>query len=130
VGCTLLAWSVVAIAHAVRGLPPPSPQFKVMMLPGMGAGIFWSIGNIFATLAVVRGGNSVVIAQINAASLITSGLWGLIYYREIRGWPAVAWTCAAAFTAGMTILLSFEKGSNAPASPPPPPSAPPPSHWH
>ena len=61
-------------------------------------------------LAVLRGGQAVTIAQINAASLISSGLWGLLYYHEIRGVPAAQWVAAATFTAAMTVMLGFEKG--------------------
>ena len=59
----------------------------------------------------LRGGNAIALPQINAFSLITSGLFGLFYYREIRGWPAVAWVAAAVFTATMSVLLGCEKGS-------------------
>lgn len=82
-----------------------------MLLPGSAAGIFWSIANIFSVLAVLRGGNATTTTQINAASLITSGLWGLLYYREIRGWPVVLWAASAAFTATMSVLLGFEKAT-------------------
>ena len=41
---------------------------------------------------------------------VTSGLWGLLWYRELKGRPAVAWAVAAAFTAAMSVLLSMEKG--------------------
>ena len=81
----------------------------VQVLPGSGAGIFWSLANICSTFAVLRGGNAVTSAQINAAGLITSGGWGLLYYREIRGWPAVAWIASASFSAAMAVLLGFEK---------------------
>lgn len=62
------------------------------------------------TLAVLRGGQATTIATINCFSLITSGLWGLLWYRELKGRPAVAWAVAAAFTAAMSVLLSMEKG--------------------
>ena len=107
--CTLFAWLVAAAAERARGQPVPSVQFGVMWLPGSCAGICWSIGSICATVAVLRGGNAVTMAQINAAGLITSGAWGLLWYREIRGRPAIAWVAAAAFTAAMAILLGLEK---------------------
>ena len=107
--CTVLAWLLVSIVHYAKGIPIPSPQLKVMILPGSGAGIFWSLANICSTFAVLRGGNAVTSAQINAAGLITSGGWGLLYYREIRGWPAVAWIASASFSAAMAVLLGFEK---------------------
>ena len=86
-----------------------------MLGPGSGAGIFWTVANVCATLAVLRGGQATTIATINCFSLITSGLWGLLWYRELKGRPAVAWAVAAAFTAAMSVLLSMEKGSYATA---------------
>ena len=47
--------------------------------------------------------------QANASSLIASGLWGLLYYKEITGRPAVVWACCAAFTAAMAVLLGLER---------------------
>jgi hypothetical protein len=110
VGCTLLVWAAVSVWEASRGRRAPGLQWRVMAVPGAGAGIFWSIANLFGTLAVLRGGNAVVIAQINAFSLIVSGLWGLLWYREIRGRPAAYWVVAACFTLAMTMLLGLEKG--------------------
>ena len=81
-----------------------------MLGPGSGAGIFWTVANVCATLAVLRAGQATTIATINCFSLITSGLWGLLWYRELKGRPAVAWAVAAAFTAAMSVLLSMEKG--------------------
>ena len=107
--CTLLAWALVAIHCRTNGRPAPSAQLRVMAIPGSCAGIFWSLANLLTTLAVLRGGNAVTLAQVNAAGLVTSGAWGLLWYREIRGWTAVAWVGAAAFTVGMSILLGFEK---------------------
>ena len=49
------------------------------------------------------------IAQINAWGLITSGMWGLLWYREIRGYAAAAWVLCAMWTGAMVLLLSFEK---------------------
>ena len=110
VACTLFCYVLVAVYEASNGRPsPPSLHPRVMLFAGSGAGIFWSLANICGVLAVLRGGQAVTIAQINAASLISSGLWGLLYYREIRGPPAVQWVLAAAFTAAMTVMLGFEK---------------------
>ena len=92
---------------AARG---PHGARNVKVITGSGAGIFWTVANVCATLAVLRGGQATTIATINCFSLITSGLWGLLWYRELKGRPAVAWAVAAAFTAAMSVLLSMEKG--------------------
>ena len=72
-------------------------------------GGLWVVGNLFSLLAVLRGGNAVVMAQVNASALIASGLFGLLWYQEIRGSAAIGWALSAAFTAAMTILLGMEK---------------------
>lgn len=107
--CTLAAWLVLAIANRARGLPVPTAQIRVMWFPGSGAGICWSLANCFTSFAMLRGGAAVTTAQLNAAGLITSGTWGLLWYREIKGKPALAWIAAAAFTAAMAVLLGQEK---------------------
>ena len=48
---------------------------------------------------------------MNATQLITSGLWGVLYYRELRGWPAIVWTAFAVWTTVGIVLLGQEKGS-------------------
>ena len=108
--CTLACWLAVSLFERSRGRPAPSPQLRVMWLPGSCAGICWSIANITITYAVLLGGNALTTAESATFSLVTSGAWGLFWYREIRGRAAVAWVGAAIFTAGMTVLLSFEKG--------------------
>ena len=91
-------------------MPRPWGKGACLLLPGSGAGICWSIANITVTYAFLLGGNAITNAQASGVSLITSGAWGLLWYREIRGRPAGAWVAAAAFTAGMIVLLGFEKG--------------------
>ena len=109
--CTLAAWAVVSLWEFCHSRPAPSLQLRVMWAPGAGAGVFWSMANLFATLAVLRDGNALVMAQINAASLIVSGLWGLLWYREIQGRAVISWIVSALFTGTMIVLLGFEKGS-------------------
>ena len=110
---TLLLYVAAAAYEARQSRPcPPSLQPRVMLIPGSAAGIFWSISNVFCVLSILRGGNATTSAQINATALITSGLWGLFYYREIRGRPAAAWAVSAAFTATMAMLLSSERAGD------------------
>ena len=45
-----------------------------------------------------------------AVSLVTSGFWGLAWYREVTGAAAIAlWCAAAAWTMVAVILLGMEK---------------------
>ena len=40
-----------------------------------------------------------------------AGMWGILWFREIRGCAALAWCAAAAVTMASVVLLGFEKGS-------------------
>jgi hypothetical protein len=75
----ILVTSVFVMGLAIRetsaGRPMPSFQFQVMKVPGFIAGGCWCLGNFFNTAAVMRGGNSIVMAQQLSMTLITSGLW-------------------------------------------------------
>jgi hypothetical protein len=109
---TLLAYAGAGLTSPQRGpcaYRPPRIPLRVMAVPGSAAGMFWTAANLFTTMAVLRDGNAIVMAQCNAASLITSGLWGLLWYKEVRGKAALAWVASAAFTTAMVVLLSFEK---------------------
>jgi hypothetical protein len=87
----------------------PDFHWKVMRGPGLLAGSLWVLGNFFSTAAVVAGGNAVVMAQVVGFQMVTSGAWGIFYYRETRGWNAVAWGAAAFLTLVCMVLLGFEK---------------------
>ena len=80
-----------------------------MKKPGTIAGLFWVLGNVFCTLAVVTGGNAIANAQMIAAMLITSGLWGILFYSEIRKGNAIVWGMFAMFILVFMILLGLEK---------------------
>jgi glucose uptake protein GlcU len=58
---------------------------------------------------VQLGGNAIVMAQRNATSLVVSGLWGVLWYREIRGTALLAWGLMALLTVVCVVGLGFEK---------------------
>ena len=98
VACTLVVYAIVALYYyCCTNQAVPRLQLRVMFWPGLGAGLCWSAGNIFGTLAVERGGNAVTLGQVNTMQLIVSGVWGLLWYKEIRGWHALVWVVAAIF---------------------------------
>jgi len=108
------ALSAAASATGMCGgapLPPPrrSEVLRAAVLPGLGAGLCWTAGNLLSTLAVELGGNAVTVAQFQASNLVTSGAWSLLFYREFSGRAAAVWAAAAAFTMAMVVLLGFEK---------------------
>ena len=65
---------------------------------------------VCGTAATVRGGSAIVMAQMQATQLVTSGLWGLLYYREIRGRAMLVWIAFALWTITAVVLLGMEKG--------------------
>lgn len=90
----------------------PNAHLRDILLPGSLAGIFYCAALLLTTLAVQLGGNAVTLAQRNATSLVTSGLWGLLYYQEVQGTRAiVAWCVAAFVTMVCVILLGLEKAA-------------------
>ena len=64
---------------------------------------------VCGTAATARGGSAIVMAQMQATQLVTSGLWGLLYYREIRGRALWIWVCFALWTIVAVVLLGMEK---------------------
>lgn len=106
---TLLIYVGITMHAQCKVSAHPKMNWDVLAIPGLLSGLLWSVANICGVLAVVRGGNAVVMAQIKASALIVSGLVGLVWYQELRGWPAIGWTMIAAFTAFMIIMLGLEK---------------------
>ena len=70
------------------------------------------VGNFLQTTAMEVGGNATVATQITCANIITSGLVGILYYKE--GGPTsckVVWFVAALWTLVAMLLLGREKAS-------------------
>lgn len=105
-------YTLVAGYYISKGQPVPTPgrTWQVMKRPGTLAGLCWCLGNFFNTAAVVAGGNAIVLPISLSTSLITGGLWGLLYYKEVKGKNAMLWVVAAAWTLTFMVLISFEKG--------------------
>ena len=97
-------------AAAALGTPPPDLKLPLVWREASAAGLCYTMSVLLTTTAVNLGGNAVVLAQRNAVSLVTSGAWGLLWYREWSGLAALAWCAAAAVTMASVILLGFEKG--------------------
>ncbi len=84
------------------------------LLPGSAAGLLYGAALLLTTAAVQLGGNAVVMAQRNAMSLVVSGLWGVLWYREIRGTALLVWCVMALLTVACVVGLGFEKLPPAP----------------
>jgi len=91
----------------------PDMHFRLMLFPGNIAGFCWVLGNFFQLAAVVQGGNSVMVPANQTVQLITAGLWGLLYFREVTSPLRIAsWSFAALWTLIFIVLLSKERISS------------------
>lgn len=90
-----------------------SLEFKQIAGPGCLGGCCWVLGALFQTAAVARGGAAVIMPANCTATLITSGLWGLLYYREVKDWVSgFIWVVAALWTMAAASLLFQERVSH------------------
>ena len=110
----LLGAFAIASTRKSLGVSFPSPQLRVMAVPGSIAGISWSIANFCGTAAAkiesnASGGDAVAYVAMMCIQLVVSGLWGIFWYREVRGLQAVVWAVAALWTMVFMALLSLEK---------------------
>lgn len=86
----------------------PSWHIKELGLPGMLAGIFYSIGNFCSILAVTYLGQGVGFSFCQG-QLFISGLWGVFYFGEIQGRDTIAkWFASASLTIVGIIWLSYQ----------------------
>ena len=113
-GAALVTTAFLALLVALRWLtdrPRPRVHWRVMRAPGSIAGLCWAVANFFGTAAASRSGNAIVMAQMLVIQLVTSGLWGILYYRELRGRAVWVWGACAVWTIAAMVLLGMEKGS-------------------
>ena len=52
-----------------------------------------------------------VMPEVIVVQLLVSGLWGILYYREMHWRNALAWGVAAMWTTVFMILLAQEKAA-------------------
>jgi glucose uptake protein GlcU len=86
------------------------PSFHIMTIgpSAVLAGLIWSVGNVSAILSVAILGQGVGYSIVQS-QLLVAGLWGVVYYREIRGRRVVtSWFIFAGVTVMGILLLSLE----------------------
>jgi Transmembrane family, TMEM144 of transporters len=92
------------------------PKFHLEHLwkAGLGAGLLYSIGNFSALLAVTYLGQGVGFSFCQL-QLLVSGLWGVFYFKEIRGQERIfKWFMSAGVAVLGIICLSYQhEGSGA-----------------
>lgn len=114
-GAAFVATVLLGLLGAYRlatGQALPSLELEVMRVPGSAAGLLWVVGNLGGELSVLNkhGGNAIEVPTMTAIQLIVSGAWGIIWYREVRGWSEIAvWVLAALWTLAMVLLLGMER---------------------
>uniref|UniRef100_A0A6T6DR75 EamA domain-containing protein n=1 Tax=Craspedostauros australis TaxID=1486917 RepID=A0A6T6DR75_9STRA len=88
----------------------PSFHLGTMWLPGGASGMLWSIGNFCSIVSVEYLGEGVGYSVVQA-SMLVSGLWGIFYFREIKGISRIScWFLSGALTVFGILSLSYEHG--------------------
>ena len=86
----------------------PSMHFNEFWAPGIFCGVLSSLGIIASVLATGALGYSVGY-PVSHASLLISGLWGIILYKEVKGfWNIMLWFASALVACFGMLLLSRE----------------------
>jgi len=86
----------------------PSMHIRTLLLPGVISGTTWSIGNIGNILSVTYLGESVGMSVVQC-QMVVSGLWGILWFGEIKGLRSiVGWMCSAFLTIVSIWLLGKE----------------------
>jgi glucose uptake protein GlcU len=95
-----------SVKDAIDALPPF--HVRELGLPGLCAGLFYSIGNFCSILAVSFLGQGVGFSFCQGQLLI-SGLWGVFYFGEIQGQETIIkWFSSAGITIIGIIWLSYQ----------------------
>lgn len=98
-----------SVSEALEQLP--AWHIKELGLPGMLAGLFYSVGNFCSILAVAYLGQGVGFSFCQGQLLI-SGLWGVFYFKEIQGRETILkWFSSAVVTIVGIIWLSAQHES-------------------
>jgi hypothetical protein len=90
----------------------PKWHVQELGIPGMLAGLFYSFGNFCSILAVSYLGQGVGFSFCQG-QLLVSGLWGIFYFKEIRGRETITKWFASACVAVLGIIsLSYQRGGS------------------
>ncbi|KAG7364724.1 drug/metabolite transporter superfamily protein [Nitzschia inconspicua] len=100
-----------SVTDAVDSLP--KWHINELGVPGVLAGLLYSIGNFCSILAVSYLGQGVGFSFCQGQLLI-SGLWGVFYFQEIQGRETIMkWFVSAAVAVTGIVYLSYQKGGAA-----------------
>ena len=88
----------------------PDFHWNILKSAGLKAGVLWTLGNCFTTLAVARGGTAIAMPQVLSFNLIASGGYGILVYGEGENRAErIVWTVGALISLLSTLLLGAEK---------------------
>lgn len=105
---TSFMWILYAALHRFYWHRPlPLFHIQQMLLPGSISGMLWCVGNLFSMLAIINLGQAIGYSSCQASMLI-SGLWGLLYYKEITGVNGVLWSTMALLATSGIVCLAYE----------------------
>jgi len=113
VGCAMATTFYVGIfalwQKGIQHKELPSMEWSVMKIYGFLAGAVWFSAFMCLSAANDMGGQGAMGPAGNASQLITSGLWGILYFREMKDPVQIGcWVLCAAWTVASVILLSGE----------------------
>ena len=86
----------------------PSFHLRTLWLAGGTCGLLWSIGNFFSLISVFYLGEGVGYPLVQT-SILVSGLWGIFYFKEVKGAERISkWLASSLLTIFGILLLSYE----------------------
>jgi glucose uptake protein GlcU len=112
----LFVYYYVKKGYSVMDAVDSLPRWHINELgvPGILAGLLYSIGNFCSILAVSYLGQGVGFSFCQGQLLI-SGLWGVFFFKEIQGRETILkWFISASITIVGIIYLSYQKGGATP----------------
>jgi hypothetical protein len=82
----------------------PSMHIKNTFLPGISAGLIWSLGNLGQIMSVSSLGESIGMSIVQSG-MIVSGILGITWFKEIKGRKAISFWSMSAFSTFIGIVL-------------------------
>lgn len=99
-----MSWSCRSFRLGFKNLP--SFQVRSIGPYAIASGAIWGAGNIASIASVALLGQAVGYSIVQS-SLLLSGLWGVLVFKEVTGWvPILSWFACAVITLIGTVLLA------------------------
>merc|ERR1712007_153589 len=108
----VVAQPLLFLAYFARSLIKlqwPKFHFSKVALPGLLTGAFWGMGNFNAMYATVYLGQTIGF-PLTQCCLTLNGLWGILYYKEIRGSRPITTFIVASFVILVGAVLDGKFG--------------------